>query len=196
MTLAPVPTLASMEDDEFDRIADLPDNGARQKETYARFGLAAYHAQVFETGMVNLIAVAEAYASRSGTPMTAADIDALNADLFGYTSGRLVNRLAEIIPAQPDLLDSCRRAVQERNRLMHHFFRDHDKDAMTTVGMQRMVDDADAVRLLFQEADRATTAITHGIFAKVGITEDVIRGEFERMLAEARERDEEDNARD
>lgn len=63
-------------DEEFDRIADLPDNGARQKETYARFGLAAYWAQVFETGMVSLIAVATAYASRTGTPMTTADIDA------------------------------------------------------------------------------------------------------------------------
>lgn len=36
-------------------IADLPDDGSRQHETYARYGLAMYFAQVFEHGLVNAI---------------------------------------------------------------------------------------------------------------------------------------------
>lgn len=99
-----------------------------------------------------------------------------------------------MIPAQRDHLDTCRRAVKERNLLMHHFFREHDQDSMTTLGMQRMVDDADSVRQHFEDADRATTAMTHALFAEVGITQDVINSEFERLLAEARERDAEDHA--
>jgi crotonobetainyl-CoA:carnitine CoA-transferase CaiB-like acyl-CoA transferase len=69
---------------------------------------------------------------------------------------------------------------------MHHYFRDHDQDAMTAAGMQRMVEDADATRRLFQEADAVTTEMTHAIFGKVGIGEERIAAEFERLLAEAR----------
>lgn len=36
-----------------DLIEDLPDDGERQRELYARYGLAMYFAQVFEHGLVN-----------------------------------------------------------------------------------------------------------------------------------------------
>lgn len=184
------------DDDELDRIAELPNNGARQRETYARFGLAAYHAQVFENGIVNLIALAEMYAKRSGKPMTTEDVDALHAALYSYTAGRLVNRLAEVLPQQRDLIERYREAVRERNRLMHHFFRDHNEDFMTTLGMQRMVDDADAIRDVLESADRVTTSIIEGILVEMGVPKDSIQAEFDRLLAEARERDDEDNAPD
>ena len=154
------PSLKPVAGQEFDLIEDLPDDGSRQKETYARFGLAAYSAQVFEAGLINLIAIATAYASRSGKPMTIEDVDALNDELFGHTSGRLVTLLAGIIPSEADHLDACRLAVSERNRLMHRFFREHAQDFLTPSGMQRMVDDADSVRILLEGADAETDAMS------------------------------------
>lgn len=176
-------------DDELDRIADLPDDGSRQKETFARFGLAVYQAQVFERGMVNLIVMATADASRKGTPMTRHDIDHLNDDLFGDTGGQLVNRLLAAMPAEAALLETCRRAVKERNRLIHHFFCEHEMNFRTSIGMQRMVDDADRVRRLFREADRATTEILHAGFRKLGITQDEIWAEFDQLRQEAHDPD-------
>lgn len=178
----------------FDLIEDLPDDGARQKEIYARFGLAAYQAQVFDAGLTNLIAIAMAYASRSGAPMTAQDIDALSNDLFGYTSGRLVNRLARIFPSEENHLNACRLAVQERNRLMHRFFWDHAQDFLTPAGMQRMADDADSVRRLLELADVGTDAISARLLERVGVTPEVVQAEYDRIVAVAHGRQEDPRA--
>lgn len=183
-----------MNNDGFDRIADLPKNGAREKETYARFGLAAYQAQVFEAGIVNLITTLSAYQSRVGRPFTTADIDALNADLFSQTAGRLVRKLRLVLGDDPHI-DACKFAVRERNRLIHNFFRDHDRDFMTADGMQRMLDDADEIRRLLTQADAVSAEMTRAIFAKLGVGPEQIQAEFDALLTDAQSADVEDDPR-
>lgn len=176
------------EADDFDTIADLPDDGSRQKEVYSRYGLAMYWAQVFEEGMANLIVTVTAYLSRTGNPLTSAEIDELYEDLRAHTAGKLVNKVKEVLD-DPEHIDECRRAVMERNRLAHGFFRDHDQDFMTAAGMQRILEDADAARLLFQRADEGSTQMVRDTFALVGIGEDMIEAEFDALLRAAHERD-------
>lgn len=174
-------------DESFDPIADLPDNGARQKEVYARYGLAMYYAQVFETGLVTLLAIATTHQSK--VPITRPEADAMFDELFGYTSGRLLKRLAGIMEVGGEGADDWQNAVRERNRLAHHYFRDHAENFVTTEGMQRMVDDADGVRELFERADLVTTAITRALLADVGVTDAQIEEQYDMLIERARARE-------
>ena len=74
----------------WDLIAELPDDGSRQKEVYARFGLTAFKAQVFDHALVNLLTVAGTI--EGGT--TVHDIDRLADALFKKTTSALVNGLS------------------------------------------------------------------------------------------------------
>lgn len=180
-------------DDDFGSIADLPDDGSRQKETYARYGLAAFHAQVFEIGLANLIVVATSDSKQGQETWTVREIDSLFEDLYSHTAGKLVTRLKQFID-QPEFIELLVRAVKERNRLMHRFFREHDRDAMTTAGMQRMVEDADTTRRLFETADQAVTSVVHELLLGRGVGEDAISRQYDTLLAEARVSDGEGHA--
>jgi len=72
--------------DGHDLIAEL-DDGDRQREVYARFGLAVYMAQVFEHGLVNLVVFVERLA---GKISTADDWDDRFEALVRNTMGGLV----------------------------------------------------------------------------------------------------------
>jgi hypothetical protein len=128
-----------MSPDQFDDIVVLPDDGSRQQEVYARFGLAVYWAQVFEVGLANLIVVLVSHRARTGRPLSRNQVDELYESLFAKTAGRLVGELRRALGDDPHI-DICEEAVKERNRLMHHFFRIHDRDFLTLAGKQRMVE--------------------------------------------------------
>ena len=183
-----LPTLDDM-DDGLNRIVDLPDDDTRETETYARFGIAVYHAQLFESGMVSFIAAMTALATTQGLFMTRLELDELIDDLFGHTGGKLVKLLEVVIPERRDDLDICRRAVLERNRLEHHFFRDHAEDFVTASGMQRMVDDADQASVLFGQAYHAVSNITRRI---VRVDEQQIQAAVDDLVATLRRADHED----
>lgn len=179
-------------DDGHERVLDLPDDGSRQKEVYARFGLAVYFAQVFETGLVNLLVIGSAHRKRSEDPLTVVDIDQMFAEHFSQTSGRLAKRIDEFV-SDPEQVNLIKTAVQERNRLIHHFFRDHDLDFMSNSGMQAMLDDADGVRVLLGSADAATSAVCHQFLDAAGVDEDCRQAEFDLLVAKARQADEPSN---
>ena len=169
-------------------IADLPDDGSRQQEVYARFGLAVYFAQVFEHGLVNVLVLSDRLAGRI---VDEAAWDERFDRLFTKTASDLLRRLRATGLLSPDDATLCHDAILARNRLVHHFFRVHTEDFMTTSGQQRMVDDADSIRDLLQRADAITERITVGTLQSVGVDPAIIDLEAERLRQAALERDSE-----
>jgi hypothetical protein len=162
-------------------VTDLPDDGSQQKEVYARFGLAAYQAQVLEHGLVNLLIVAR-QATGQVTPSS------INTDfdrLFRLSMGALLEQTEkeQLTVADTELWS---RALAERNRLAHHYFREHAENFMSPEGRELMLKDADAARLLFVRADEAATRVLFSISQRWGMTPDVARAVAEIMEAEAR----------
>ncbi len=135
---------------ELARIDELDDNGDQQREVYARFGLAVYMAQVFEAGVSNLIVVAEGVEGRLTSRQ---EVDRRFDELYRQVLGRLVRVLEQDQRIDEKDLSVCRRALDERNRLMHHYWREQITSMATPAGRQRMVDELDAARELFQQAD-------------------------------------------
>jgi hypothetical protein len=139
--------------------------------------------------MAGLIATTAALTTTQGLLMTGWELDEYIDYLFGHTGGKLVKLLEIVIPDQRDDLDICRRAVVERNRLAHHFFRDHAEDFVTASGMQRMVDDAHQAGVLFEQAYLAVTNITRTILR---VDEQEIQAAVADQIATLRRADRED----
>lgn len=128
-------------------IFELPDDGSQQHEVYARFGLAAYAAQRFEIGMVNLLTVAgltEGAAPDSMTEQLAA--------LMGKTAGKLLREVHEAGHLSEEEHETCRTALKVRNSTIHGFFHRHAANFEHATGRQAMVDDADAARTTLESA--------------------------------------------
>lgn len=91
---------------EHARIDEL-DEADQHREVYARFGPAVYATQVFETGVANLIAVAEAVDGRHRSQVK---LDARFDELFSQMLGRLIALLKADQRLTDAGLDICRRA--------------------------------------------------------------------------------------
>ena len=165
---------------DFDLIEDLPNDGTREKEVYARYGLAAYRAQVFDHGLVNLLAIAASIDEGASL----AEIDNKFELLFAKTTGALVTTAAKESRLGAEDIALCRSAVAERNRLVHHFFREHAENFFTESGQQRIVDDADRVGELMGNADSACHRVLMRLGKDNGITEETIDVQFQQMKAQ------------
>ncbi|WP_280303341.1 hypothetical protein [Nocardia abscessus] len=128
--------------------------------------------------MVNLLTVA----TSSKTAMSREQLDATFDTLFGKTSGTLVKIAATEQALNEDDLSLCRTAVRERNRLIHHFFRQHAENFMTSTGQQRMVDDLADISRLFEAADAACKRVMFRIGEACGLTTTAVAREYAEII--------------
>src|SRR4051794_23684823 len=103
-----------MTENAYPRIAELEDDGAREREVYARYGLAMFHAQVFETDLVNLIVWGEferAVAARDRD----FDSAARREQLALLVLGQLLRLSQQRVGLQESDMKMFREAVKVRN---------------------------------------------------------------------------------
>lgn len=162
----------------YDLIAELPDDGSRQKEVFARFGLTAFKAQVFDHALVNLLAVAGTIDDQ----MSQDEIDQCLERLFKKTSGQLVNDVSSQSRLEAQDLQTCKSAVSERNRLIHRFFREHADNFMTSHGQQAMLDDLGTIQEIIQRADDACNRVMMRIGAPYGLTDEAVEAQMDEMI--------------
>lgn len=163
-------------------MAELDDVDDQHREVFARFGLAVYMAQVFEHGAVNLLCVLDMAEGR----LTSADeVDAHFDQLFADMLGKHVRRLTNRGTLERADLDLCTRALAARNRLAHRYWREEIVSMATEAGRQRMVDDLDAGRALFQGAIEALDRVLFAVGAALGFTPERVAEAAEQMRAQA-----------
>lgn len=99
----------------------LDDDSKMIRETYAAFGLAMYHAQVLEHGLVNVIALARLIAANEGGPPISADPWDRE---FKRVFSELVRRFLSVsTDHERDLEGELRKCVDDRNLLAHRYWR-------------------------------------------------------------------------
>jgi hypothetical protein len=156
----------------FARIADLPDDSSREKEVYARYGLAMFYAHTFEQGLITLImAHVIAVHHQAGDRGGAEAFRELTEDLYSRTAGNLLARLRERPGLTEPLDDLLREAIGVRNRLAHHWFREHGLEFASVEGMQAMVDDLDRAMETFRVAGSQAFGLAVQTFISLGIDE-------------------------
>lgn len=161
------------------------------KTVYANFGLAVYLGQVLEHGVVNALLVVDLAprATEVATKETWGDaVDAFFADRFQETLGRLVKRLKQFSAVPPSLEATLEEALCERNRLVHHFFRDHAENFMSESGRYRMLAELEWSRALFQNADEALDEVVRPIRTRYGYTDERLAEAYQIVLQRAENR--------
>lgn len=168
----------------------LYDEDDHVKEVYARFGLAVYHAQVLEHGLVNALVVLGLIPSRRHLARSpdewSAEVDAFMDRHFEATMGRVMKNLRDMTQISGDLETLLRDALTKRNWLVHDFFRERATEFMSFTGREQMLDEVGECRDLFQDADQRLEAIVTPLRNRAGITDEVIEREYRRMLAESK----------
>ncbi len=155
------------------------------KEVYARFGLAMYYAQVLEHGLVNAMVCLQLLPNMRAIAhdheQWSVVIDGFMDRQFETTLGRMIRAFREGSDIPPDLERLLRRALEKRNWLTHHYFRERADAFLTHAGRLRMLEELEAVRQLIEDADRALDSFVKPVRERYGITDEWIERELLRL---------------
>ena len=164
-------------------------NGEHHKTVYAHFGLAIYLSQVLEHGLANALLILDLVpqSREVATPATwPQKVDAFYESQFRRTLGSLIRSLRELTTVPPELEDLLAQALDKRNWLSHHYFRERASDFLNVSGRDKMVAELQAAQSLFSSADKALDAIVKPLWQRYGYTEEKLAKIEAEMSKEAR----------
>ena len=129
-------------------------------DVYWKFGYAAEAAQLLETELGNaLIAhgVVEENLVNQPNPNRAAD---MVRQIDKHTLGQLITKLKARNQSIANLEDVLAKALDERNRLFHSFYRQHNFRRNSDEGRQRMLDDLESIHETLLAAYKAVMLLS------------------------------------
>ncbi|WP_343343453.1 hypothetical protein WJT74_07895 [Sphingomicrobium sp. XHP0239] len=147
---------------------------ANRHELYAKYGIAAEAAQLFETELGTLLLGLSGLENDWHVwPDGVAAREVLD-NIDRSTLGRLLNDLKRYITIEGDLEEGFASALRARNQLMHGFFERHNFKIQTEDGRKVMIADLERLHGECFEAWRAagkltttiTTVLRHGADSK------------------------------
>lgn len=134
---------------------------ATRDEVYAKFGITAEAAQLFETDLNTLILAAhgldEGWHVQPNPEAAHKLADALDASTLGALLGRLNGK--GIIQIDDALKARFASALKARNRLMHGFYEHHNFRIQTDEGRDRMIADLEELHTELFQAWRIAQAM-------------------------------------
>lgn len=156
------------------------DNKAEQnRELFAYFGLAIYHAQCIERQLAILLAVKPGIDTQE---FFWQEFDRLCSFYFRKTLGSLIETMKVTINIPKDLEISLQGALDTRNWLVHNFFWDRAVDILKEEGREMMINELRELSEGLNAIDDKFVDITNTLVRKLGVTEDVIQETLEKML--------------
>lgn len=162
------------------------DRDENVKTVYAHFGLAMYLAQVLEHGLANAMMAVELLPRRAGRPVPRkeweAEFDAFMDQQYQQTLGRLIRALRDATSVQSDLEGLLTEALERRNFLAHHYFRERAEAFMSWEGRENMIAELQCAQKLFDDADARLTEVAKPLRERYGLTDERLRPFKEKYL--------------
>jgi len=155
------------------------------KEMYAFFGLAAYAANLLESSFINWT-VALRLGNVSGA--TRQDFDTAFSHFQTRTLGQLLTATRSLTSVPAELDSVLAKSLSERNRLVHHFFREHAANAMHPAGQRVVIGELSSMIELFDHADALVTPIYLSLWEQFGVDDAMIQQELANVLRETDEK--------
>ena len=156
------------------------------KTVYAHFGLALYLASVLEHGLANTLMCAELLPSRAGSPVPRmqweAEFDAFMDQQFEKTLGRLIRSLNNATSVPMELEGLLTEALEKRNFLAHHYFRERAEAFISHEGREAMIEELEHAQKLFENADDWLTEIAKPLREKYGLSDERLKPIQEEYL--------------
>ena len=151
------------------------------KDVFAHFGLAAYYAQCFEMELKNIFMLSIRANHRTLSP---GFVDQNEAILDKKTLGILVRNIRKVVSLDDDCISALDTALSNRNNLMHGFYERHATD-LSQRGCKVAIRELEVYTETFKFADMVCRSVS-GVLCKVlGISEQLVQSELERMKQEA-----------
>ena len=154
------------------------------KEVYAHFGLAMYQAQCLEQQLALILATKY---GPGPTKISIVDFEHLLDGLYTRTLGQLVREIGKLASLSEDEEGSLQQALSKRNWLAHRYFSDRSVDFLSESGRDMMVEELREVSEFFHSLDELFTQRTMEYVETLGITQELIDQQLERLLTDPRE---------
>ncbi|CAL4861113.1 hypothetical protein [Microbacterium sp. MM2322] len=130
---------------------DLDDESYQIREVLAQYGAAMYQAQVLESGLINVLAIAEG----NGIPnATVRDFDAVIDAASRKTMGALLRKLQPHLGSDTELVEDLQAGLRLRNRLAHSFFGEYSVGFTRPEGRESMLVELHIAIERFEGLDR------------------------------------------
>jgi len=129
-------------------------------DVYWKFGYAAEAAQLVETELGNMLiehGVTEENLVNHPDPNRAAE---LFRQINKHTLGQLIIKLKAKNQSIANLEEVLAKTLDERNRLFHSFYRQHNFRRNSDEGRQRMLDDLESIHKMLLDAYKAVMLLS------------------------------------
>lgn len=158
-----------------------PADDEQHKDVYAYAGLALYWAQCFEMSLSNTLLLHE---RATNIKVSIKELESLESALRKRTLGGLLNQLKKMVALDPKTTEYIDSALEKRNFLAHHFFQDRATLFFTSSGRAEMIDELISIKNIFVIADTSAMALCGALGKSLGISNELLDDEFNRMFSE------------
>lgn len=152
------------------------------KEVYAQAGLTLYFAQCFEMALTNFLVIHNFATNRR---VTVEELLALESSNAKKTLGALLKKTKDLWAFDQDALDRLDLALEHRNYLSHHFFKDHGESFLSKTGREKMLDVLSNIQSSLQIADTMMEAANRAMSKAIGVTDETVQRELAKIYAAA-----------
>ena len=128
-------------------------------EVYRKFGEVSEAAQLLETELGNILVFNEAVRSDLFFTRRQEEARRILREINKSTLGKLIKKLTEKNRELEHSAELFAKALAERNRLSHSFFRNHNFRRNTSEGCSIMLEDLESIHEILMEAYRVALAI-------------------------------------
>lgn len=157
-----------------------------EKEIYAFFGLAVYWAQILEHSALNLAIVLNL---PGASHMSQEVFDDIYSTLTKKTFGQLLKSTKGTLNISETDESFLSEALELRNILIHHYFREHAENLVSATGRQEIKEELQLIISKFKRADKILEGIYAPLWEKYGVTEEFISEHLEELRVQAENRD-------
>ena len=154
------------------------------KELYAFFGLTFYYAQVLEQGILNLAVGLE---GNGLIKLKEGDLIKLYEQREKHTFGRVLKYVQQATNLSESQTRNIKEGLAIRNHLAHEFFAENSVRSLSESGQRDMIDELVVMLHRLIKIDSEFDALCKSEFLRLGLTQEAIDLELEKINAEARD---------
>lgn len=149
------------------------------RDTFASFGLAIFLCQSIETNLSNSLV---AYGKLTGEAITMAQFDALEENLQKKTMGTLLAKVREVVALDIKAEEILGCALQKRNSLIHHYFRERAYDWYRQSSFEAMRKEISEMVDGLELASSVGEAIHEALSKACGVTAEHVHHELRKWV--------------
>lgn len=152
------------------------------KELFAYYGLAVYYGQAMEQQLVNLILLTK---MSQGKAMSEEELEELYERKMSSSLGQLIHEARHHITFSEEDIIRLNELWQQRNRIVHHFFKERIHETFSPEGRTRMIKELSDFKERAQELEVTLHQYTSEWIAELGLNDESAEAwaALERMQA-------------